>query len=189
MSLSSYADALKLPRSLIKKIPHIASAAIFFNTIQPAFAGMLTFPLPAPLKNNIVLVRSGECFADSKHEVETNPVKKLRLDNALTFKGRQEAIDAAKRLNELDFMPTYIWTSNTERAYETAAIIARETQLGQNRIVPEYSFLDARAMGIYEGKNSEESVDEIHRKDEEVGVKYKPPPNNDGTPSKYYNWR
>lgn len=30
-------------------------------------------------------------------------------------------------------MPTFIWASNTERSYETAAIIARESNLGQNR--------------------------------------------------------
>ena len=49
--------------------------------------GMLTFPLPAPLKNSFVLVRSGESFADVQHEIQTNPVKKLRTDNALTEEG------------------------------------------------------------------------------------------------------
>jgi hypothetical protein len=60
-------------------------------------------------------------------------------------------------MSKMDFLPTFIWTSNTERAYETASIIAREFQLGQNRIVPEYSFLDARAVGAFEDKNDEAS--------------------------------
>ena len=41
-------------------------------------ADMLTFPLPSPLKNNYVLARSAECFADAEHRIQTNPVKKLR---------------------------------------------------------------------------------------------------------------
>ena len=86
-------------------------------------------------------------------------------------------------METFDFQPTYIWTSNTERAYETASIIAREFQLGQNRIVPEYSFLDARAVGEYEGKQDDASWQIIHEKDRTEGIKYRPKPNFDGTPS------
>ena len=92
------------------------AAALFCNSVTPVSAGMLTFPLPAPLKNNIILVRSGECFADTRHEVQTNPVKKLRQDNGLTEKGMEQAKAAARAIAEMDFTPTYIWTSNTERS-------------------------------------------------------------------------
>ena len=145
-------------------------------------ADMLLFPLPAPLKNNIALVRAGESFADARHEVETNPVKKLRQDNALTSEGREQARRAAAELLKADFSPTFIRVSNTERAYETAAIIAREVGLGQNRIVPEFFFLDARGVGAYEGKD-DRVWEEIHANDERLGVKYRPPATNDGTPS------
>lgn len=70
-----------------------ASAAVGYFNPNEALAGMLTFPLPAPLKNNIILVRSGESFADARHEIQTNPVKKLRQDNALTSKGREQVIN------------------------------------------------------------------------------------------------
>jgi broad specificity phosphatase PhoE len=150
---------------------------------QACSAGMLTFPLPAPLHNNIIFIRAGESFADARHEIETNPVKKLRQDNALTSVGRQQAVDAAKTMAEMGFPATYIWTSNTERAYETANIIAREIQLGQNRIVPEYSFLDARSIGMFEGKNDVDAWRVVHEKDAQEGVKYKAPENNDGTPT------
>eukprot|EP01038_Epipyxis_sp_PR26KG_P005724 gene5724-7907_t len=167
----------------IKTAAAVSMSSLLFLNIQPVDAGMLTFPLPAPLKNNIALVRSGECYADSRHEIQTNPVKKLRQDNSLTFKGREQAIAAADELNKIGFSPTYIWTSNTERAYETATIIARECQLGQNRIVPEYSFLDARSVGIFEGKNDEEAWQKIHQQDEQQGINFKAPENIDGTPS------
>jgi broad specificity phosphatase PhoE len=144
---------------------------------------MLIFPLPAPLKNNIVLVRSGESYADQEHRVETNPVKKLQQNNGLTPKGREEMHDVAKRLAEMDFSPSFIWTSNTERAYESARVLAEDLQLGQNRVVPEYSFLDARAMGTFENTNDAAAWDEVHKQDELQGGKYRPPPATDGTPS------
>eukprot|EP00607_Mallomonas_marina_P004688 CAMPEP_0182431660 /NCGR_PEP_ID=MMETSP1167-20130531/50874_1 /TAXON_ID=2988 /ORGANISM="Mallomonas Sp, Strain CCMP3275" /LENGTH=225 /DNA_ID=CAMNT_0024618253 /DNA_START=272 /DNA_END=949 /DNA_ORIENTATION=- len=99
------------------------------------------------------------------------------------MKGREEAKEAAKFMEGMGFNPSFIWVSNTERAYETAAVIANELQLGQNRIVPEYSFLDARAAGIYEGQDDTIAWNEIHKGDAEIGIKYRPPPNTDGTPS------
>ena len=162
----------------------IATSVLSVSTIvSSCLADMLTFPLPATLKNNIVLLRAGESYADARHEVQTNPVKKLRQDNALTPHGREQVIEAGKFLESLGFQPTYIWVSNTERAYESAVILAREIQLGQNRIVPEFSFLDARAAGIFEGKNDQATWNEIHDNDEKIGITYRPPQNTDGTPS------
>lgn len=168
---------------LIKNLVTSVVSFSLFGFPSISNADMLTFPLPGRLKNNIAFVRSGESFADARHETQTNPVKKLRQDNALTATGQQQAREAAKKLQEMDFSPSFIWVSNTERAFETAAIIARECQLGQNRIVPEYSFLDARAVGIYEGKNTEETWKAIHTEDEQQGIYYRAPPNTDGTPT------
>ena len=172
---------------LVKEIRCAVNAAVIgvgiCLTPLSANAGMLTFPLPAPLKNNIVLMRAAECYADSRHEVQTNPVKKLRQDNALTIHGQDQAREAVKKLEEINFQPSFIWASNTERAYETAVVMAQESQLGQNRIIPEYSFLDARSIGVYEGQNDDSAWSEVHKQDELQGISFKPPPNNDGTPT------
>mmetsp|Transcript_35461 Transcript_35461/g.33641 ORF Transcript_35461/g.33641 Transcript_35461/m.33641 type:complete len:327 (+) Transcript_35461:196-1176(+) len=179
--------SLKISLPVLRKqlLTRVATICIGICLQSPlaANAGMLTFPLPAPLKNNFVLVRAGESFADAEHEIQTNPVKKLRTDNALTALGQDQATAAAIELEGMDFSPTYIWVSNTERAYETAVVIARECQLGQNRIVPVFSDLDARALGIYEGKNPEEAWTFVHANDEKEGINYRPPPTSDGTPS------
>lgn len=175
-----------LTRQFKKFVSATVACSVLLSQIIPiptAEAGMLLFPLPYPLKNNIVLMRAGECYADSRHETQTNPVKKLRQDNSLTPTGREQVIEASKKLEEMGFQPSYIWVSNTERAYESAVILAREIQLGQNRIVPEFSFLDARGVGAYEGKNDELTWAEIHKNDETVGISYRPPFNTDGTPS------
>jgi len=93
----------------------VVTSLISFLSSTACNADMLTFPLPKPLKNNYVLARSAECFADSEHRIETNPVKKLRQDNALTMRGREEAKEMAKSLSTIGFSPSFIWTSNTER--------------------------------------------------------------------------
>lgn len=158
------------------------SVSILLNPLV-ATAGMLTVPLKSPLHNNVWLVRAGTSYADERDEIQTNPVKKLRMDNGLTSKGQEEARNAAKKLIDLGITPTFIWTSNTERAYETAKVMAQELQLGQNRIVPEYSFLDARAMGTFEGTTPiKVAYDKIHEEDAK-NIKYRPDANNDGTPS------
>lgn len=136
-------------------------------------ASMLTLPLPVPLKNQVIFVRAGESIRDEQGIVETNPVKKLSTANALTPKGREQAVAAALELERIDLTPTFIFTSNTERAYETATIIARELRIGQNRIVPEFSFLDARALGEYEGTDVKAALAQVHANDEKFGPTYK----------------
>ena len=111
-------------------------------------------------------------------------------DNGLTEKGREQCVRAVDDMvTRNDFSPTFIWTSNTYRAYQSAEVIANEiklgysltiysltnslthslTILGQNRIVPEYSFLDARAMGFYEGSPLDRAMKELHHNDEIEG--------------------
>lgn len=161
---------------------HLLGFMMGFSVQVSVHADMLTFPLKAALKNNIILMRAGECYSDANGKIETNPVKKLAIANGLTEKGRLQVVNAAKDIKAMDWQPTYIWTSNTERAYESAVVLARELELGQNRIVPEYSFLDARSTGVYEGQDIDASWEVIHQEDKK-DIKSRPPSNNDGTPS------
>lgn len=180
-AVKSFSPIKPFHKSIAKVISSLVISSTFLSSCpSTSYAGMLLFPLPAPLKNNIVLMRAGESYSDSKGLIETNPVKKLLQSNALTPRGREEVVSAAEQL--IPFSPTYVWTSNTERAYETATILATQFQLGQNRVVPEFSFLDARAAGAFEGK-SIDSWDEIHKHDEVDGINYRPPQTTDGTPS------
>ena len=128
-------------------------------------------------------MKSGQSEAEAGDIVITKPVKKTSLSNSLTEKGKQQAIDAAFQMMGLGFYPSYIWAGITQRSYETATIMAREFQLGQNRLIPVYSFLDPRGMGMYEGRPLQESLAEVHRQDEVYGVSYKPPRGEDETPS------
>ena len=182
--LPQYIEAIKMldMRKILSRV--VVSLSLVSGMPGICVGGMLTFPLPTPLKNNYVLMRSGESTADAQNVVETNPVKKLSLRNGLTVRGQEQVKEAAAKLaGEMGFSPTFIWVSNTQRAYETATRIGQELQIGQNRIIPEYSFLDARSFGTFEGSNLDEALAEVHLLDESQGVKWRAPQNSDGTPT------
>ena len=133
MLISITVTSMKLKNVLIDSKNFIA--CIVSATLIPiqCNAGMLTLPLQSPLHNNIWLVRAGQSYADERDEIQTNPVKKLRMDNGLTPQGQEEARLAAKKLLDDGVTPTFIWTSNTERAYEFAKIMANELVQNNNK--------------------------------------------------------
>ncbi|MED6124868.1 hypothetical protein PIB30_118616 [Stylosanthes scabra] len=150
----------------------------------PAATARGLFQMPPPrLTNRYFLVRAGESEFESMGVINTNPVAKTSVDSGLSERGKKQAIRAALDLKEMGACEKscWIWPAITQRAYQTAEIIASFNAVTRSFIVPEYSFLDARGLGAYEGKNLE-SVSEIYASDS-VSPNNKPPPVDDGTPN------
>ncbi|KAG6747045.1 hypothetical protein NC651_033874 [Populus alba x Populus x berolinensis] len=142
------------------------------------------FQMPPPrLTNQYYLVRAGESEFESLGIINTNPVAKTSVDSGLSEKGKKQIVKAALQLKEMGACDTgcWIWPSITQRAYQTAEIIASVNRISRSYIVPEYSFLDARGLGAYEGKNLE-AVSEVYALDT-ISPRNKPPPIDDGTPN------
>ncbi|CAL5441170.1 unnamed protein product [Camellia sinensis] len=166
---------------------------------------------PPRLSNRYFLVRAGESEFESLGIINTNPVAKTSMDSGLSEKGKKQTIRAALQLKTMEAceLNCWVWPSITQRAYQAAEIIAAVNGVNRSQIVPEYSFLDARGLGAYEGKNLE-SVSErdshenpppkssVFKEHEDmryniylIGVyasdslsqNIKPPPINDGTPN------
>ncbi|KMT10573.1 hypothetical protein BVRB_5g116950 [Beta vulgaris subsp. vulgaris] len=126
--------------------------------------------------------------------INTNPVAKTSVDNGLLENGKRQTVKAALELKKLGACngSCWIWPSITQRAYQAAEIIASVNKLDRSHIVPEYSFLDARGLGAYEGK-ALESVSEVCINvpytrlkvyaSDSVSPNIKPPPIDDGTPN------
>uniref|UniRef100_A0A7I4B4G4 Phosphoglycerate mutase-like protein n=1 Tax=Physcomitrium patens TaxID=3218 RepID=A0A7I4B4G4_PHYPA len=107
----------------------------------------------------------------------------VRLVNrGLSEEGKKQTIQAAKSLRALGACDDscWIWPSITQRAYQTAEIIAYVNNINRSRIVPEYSFLDARGLGAYEGKGLAE-VNEVYDTIDAISANLRPPPFTDGT--------
>ncbi|KAM5572060.1 hypothetical protein ABKV19_012234 [Rosa sericea] len=148
-----------------------------------AFArGLFQMP-PVRLSNRYFLVRAGESEYESWGVINTNPVAKTSVDSGLSERGKKQAVRAAFDLKEMGACDSscWIWPSITQRAYQAAEIIASVNAVTRSNIVPEYSFLDARGLGAYEGKNLE-AVSEVYASDT-ISPRIKPPPIDDGTPN------
>ncbi|XP_057725528.1 uncharacterized protein LOC130941138 isoform X2 [Arachis stenosperma] len=152
--------------------------------LDPPATARGLFQMPPPrLTNRYFLVRAGESEFESMGVINTNPVAKTSVDSGLSERGKKQAVRAALDLKEMGACDKscWIWPAITQRAYQTAEIIASLNAVTRSFIVPEYSFLDARGLGAYEGKNLE-SVSEIYASDS-VSPNNKPPPVDDGTPN------
>lgn len=121
---------------------------------QPAAAsGLLQFPVePQELKNTYYLVRAGESEAEAEGYVLTNPVAKTSMLSGLSRNGKRQVFQSTVRqLRDLGVdSPDWIWPSITQNAYMTAEILGALMGVGRSRIVPEFSFLDARGVGELE---------------------------------------
>ncbi|XP_044485281.1 uncharacterized protein LOC123210855 isoform X1 [Mangifera indica] len=144
--------------------------------------GLFQMP-PVRLTNRYYLVRAGESEFESFGIINTNPVAKTSVDNGLSEIGKKQTVRAAFELQSMGACERgcWIWPSITQRAYQAAEIIASINGISRSYIVPEYSFLDARGLGAYEGKKLE-SVSEIYASDG-ISTTIKPPPIDDGTPN------
>ncbi|XP_060670407.1 uncharacterized protein LOC107408993 [Ziziphus jujuba] len=144
--------------------------------------GLFQMP-PVRLTNRYFLVRAGESEFESLGIINTNPVAKTSVDSGLSEKGKKQTLKAALELKTRGACARncWIWPSITQRAYQAAEIIASVNGISRSYIVPEYSFLDARGLGAYEGK-SLESVLEVYASDS-ISPNTKPPPIDDGTPN------
>ncbi|KAK4350423.1 hypothetical protein RND71_029736 [Anisodus tanguticus] len=144
--------------------------------------GLFQMP-PFRLTNRYFLVRAGESEYESLGLINTNPVAKTSVDNGLSEKGKKQTVRAAFDLKEMRACEgnCWIWPSITQRAYQAAEIIAAVNGVNRSHIVPEYSFLDARGLGAYEGK-SLDTLSEVYESDS-LSPSIKPPPIDDGTPN------
>ncbi|KAF8390406.1 hypothetical protein HHK36_024932 [Tetracentron sinense] len=144
--------------------------------------GLFQMP-PFRLTNRYFLVRAGESEFESLGIINTNPVAKTSMDSGLSGEGKKQTARAALSLKAMGACEDscWIWPSITQRAYQAAEIIASVNGVNRSHIVPEYSFLDARGLGAYEGKNLD-SIAEVYASDN-ISSSIKPPPIDDGTPN------
>ncbi|CAI5505007.1 unnamed protein product [Closterium sp. Naga37s-1] len=128
------------------------------------------------------LVRAGESEWEALGLIHTNPVDKTNVQSGLSGEGKKQAVEAARKLRKMDACGggCWIWPSISQRAYQTAEVVAYVNGADYSRIVPEYSFLDARGLGAFEGQPLE-MMSEIYLEDS-VSSRWRPPPFTDGTP-------
>ncbi|CAI7906342.1 unnamed protein product, partial [Closterium sp. NIES-53] len=87
--------------------------------------GLLQMP-PIELKNTYYLVRAGESEWEALGLIHTNPVDKTNVQSGLSGEGKKQAVEAARKLRKMDACGggCWIWPSISQRAYQTAEVVA-----------------------------------------------------------------
>ncbi|KAG7366697.1 histidine phosphatase superfamily branch 1 protein [Nitzschia inconspicua] len=168
------------------------ASTLFARSIatQPLAAhamGLMKFPCTEPLHNTYHFIRAGTSLLEEQDIWSTNPLFLTNREAALSPLGRQQVLQAVRTMTENNIQPSQIRHSLAASAMDTAGMIRDELKVGQNRINPEFVFLDPRAIGAWEGMSLQSTQPAIVALDDgEAGIEGRegrPPPNDDGTPN------
>ncbi|GAB4817115.1 hypothetical protein N2152v2_004161 [Parachlorella kessleri] len=131
-------------------------------------------------------IRAGESVAESQGYVLSNPVSKTSIDCGLSERGKVQVVrqtyPALRQLANGD-ASAWLWPSIALNAYQTAEILAALVGIGRNRIVPEYSLLDARGVGALDRGFLDTVAADVSKGDTTYGPDWRPPKGVDGTPN------
>ena len=105
--------------------------------------------LPSRLHNRYFLVRHGESTLDVRNQILSNPSYKYDTTYGLTAKGVEQVHEAARIiLEEYDGSPSWLYTSNFQRSFQTALVMREDLGLLFSEVRTEFSgLLDPRKMG------------------------------------------
>lgn len=169
-----------------------AAAMMGLSTILPGGSspasarGLVRFPCVTPLLNVYHLMRAGTSLLEEEDIWSTNPLFLTNREAALSEKGFQQVQEAYRILQQADINPSVIKYSLAASAVDTAMVIRDELQVGQNRLIPEFTFMDPRAIGKWDMRSIAETFPAVVAMDEleagKDGKGARPPPNTDGTP-------
>ncbi|KAL3796927.1 hypothetical protein HJC23_000680 [Cyclotella cryptica] len=155
----------------------------FYNNDVASAMGLVTFPCPkGSLANTYHLMRAGQSLLEEKNILSTNPLFLTNRDDALTTEGVIQVEDACSDMMLKDINPSVVKYSLASKCIDTANIVATRMMVGRNRIIPEFTFMDPRGVGIWNGGSNEAAIWALDYLEAGVeGRGGRPPPNDDGT--------
>jgi hypothetical protein len=118
--------------------------------------GLLQFPITdaVPLKNEYHLLRAG--WSELEHDgiYSTNPLFLTNRENQMHIPtGPMVVKKAVDQLRQQSDTPTVIYHSLAANGMDTGDLIARELKLGRDRLLPEFTYLDQRGIGLWDSSD------------------------------------
>lgn len=164
---------LSIPLALM--IPQVAQAR-----------GLVQFPVTRPLQNIYHLMHVGTSLMQEEGIWSTNPLFLTNREDALSPTGQDEVVEACAKIEESGMSPTIVKYSLAASCIDTSNLIGRELKMGRDKLVPEFTFMDPRAIGQWDMLSMEQVEPAVWAMDVdeagEMGLGGRPPPNEDGTP-------
>ena len=173
--------------SATRPVASLAAALLvsLSSTFLPLAAHASLLELPASrLQNTYWLVRAGESVSESAGRVDTNRATKQGTGAGLSDLGKRQVAEGALPLvaREACGGGCYVYYGTVRRSEQIAAAIGAAAGLSQSRLVPEFSFLDPRGLGAFEGGQIAAVTDEVGAGDASSPL-YRPPMGSTGTPN------
>ncbi|KAL7518258.1 hypothetical protein ACHAWX_003103 [Stephanocyclus meneghinianus] len=181
VSSGPFAAMLRLPQLPLSPVTHDTN--LFYNNKVANAVGLVTFPCPkGSLSNTYHVMRAGQSLLEEKNILSTNPLFLTNRDDALTTKGVIQVEDACADMMLKDINPSVVKYSLASKCIDTANIVATRMMVGRNRIIPEFTFMDPRGVGVWDGGSNEAAIWALDYLEAGVeGRSGRPPPNDDGT--------
>jgi len=162
-------------------------SSVFSHPLPAQARGLVSFPCVTPLLNVYHLMHAGTTLLEEQDIWTTNPLFLTNRESALSQRGIDEVREACHILQAADINPSVVKYSLAASAIDSAMIIRDELKVGQNRMIPEFTFMDPRAIGGWDMMSLRDTYPAIVALDDEEagtqGTGARPPPNIDGTPN------
>jgi hypothetical protein len=204
MMMTMINDIASFPTAALNRRHFLAATAVgswsfFILPTLPAHAGaLLQFPVGKEtqlLKNKYHFMRAGLSDLEASGIYSTNALFLTNRENAMNDKGQRlvlQALESFKRSSdreEENFYPTIAYHSLAANGMDTGDLIARELKLGREKLLPEFTYLDQRGIGLWDAsaealvKPAIWALDYLEAGKFGISEKSRPPANNDGTPN------
>lgn len=154
--------------------------------------GLVQFPCgPGVLSNTYHMMRAGESGLEAEGILSSNPLFLTNREDALTDLGTEQVEVVCNEMMSRGINPSVVKYSLAAKCIDSANIVATTMAVGRNRIVPEFTFMDARGAGLWDGKPLAATEAAIWAMDAaeagNEGRDGKPPPTDDGTANETLN--
>eukprot|EP00986_Skeletonema_menzelii_P008323 scaffold3470_cov149-Skeletonema_menzelii.AAC.3 len=169
--------------------PFLSLYRSFFNAHDSDGAnamGLVHFPCrEGVLMNKYHLMRAGQSGLEEQNILSTNPLFLTNTEDGLTELGRIQVEEACNQLMANNINPSVIKYSLASKCIDSSNAVANTLMVGRNRIVPEFTFMDPRGAGYWNGKDliaTEAALFALDAAEAGAdGTGGRPPPNEDGT--------
>ena len=132
-------------------------------------------------------MRAGETLLEEDDIWSSNPLFLTNREAALSDLGARQVVEACRYLKKEGIQVTQGRYSLAAASADTADIVVDQLNLGRDRVVPEFTYLDGRGVGAWDFASLNKTLEAVWALDvDEAGISGRggrPPENDDGTPA------
>jgi len=167
-------------------IQSLGIASIFCSSKKALARGLVRLPCKYRLGNTYHFVRAGQSLLEEENVLSTNPLFLTNREAALSELGAEQIRKACRMISDDNVRPTIVRYSLAAASMNSADIVGDELKVGRDSLVPEFTFMDPRALGKWDMLPLDSTEAAVWAMDNDEagtdGLGGRPPANEDSTP-------